>query len=135
MYPPATSCNLEAETVSRLAKIKHIVAIKEAAGMHGSGIRNKGPCTRELSLSIPVMILLPCPCWPWEPTEWSVLLPIWWDEKLQDMVKAFFAGQWQQALSIHQEQLFPLFQRSFLTTNPVPGENCSENCLVTRWEK
>ncbi|HHX51194.1 MAG TPA: 4-hydroxy-tetrahydrodipicolinate synthase [Clostridia bacterium] len=116
--PSRTSRNLEPETVSRLAEIKNIVAIKEAAGMMDQVSELKRLVPEDFiiysgddSLTLPMLAL-------GAHGVVSVASHLV-GKKLQDMVKAFFAGQWQQALSIHQE-LFPLFKSLFLTTNPVP---------------
>ncbi len=116
--PSRTSCNLEAETVGRLAKMEHIVAIKEAAGSMDQVSEIKGLVPESFliysgddSLTLPMLAL-------GAHGVVSVASHLV-GRKMQEMVKAFFAGQWQEALAIHQ-QLFPLFRGLFLTTNPVP---------------
>jgi 4-hydroxy-tetrahydrodipicolinate synthase len=43
--------------------------------------------------------------------------------ELQQMVKAFLAGDVAKATQIHME-LFPIFKTMFITSNPIPVKTC-----------
>lgn len=116
--PGRTSCNLEAETVAKLAEIPNIVAIKEASG--------------NLDLASQIRCLTP-PEFSIYSGDDSLTLPILAvggsgvvsvashlvGEQLQQMIQAFENGKVGEATKIHLE-LFDLFKALFATTNPIP---------------
>lgn len=116
--PGRTGQNLQAVTVSRLAEIPNIVAIKEASGNldQVSQIRGSTPpdfviYSGDDSLTLPMLAV-------GASGVVSVASHLV-GPQLQAMIQAFEAGQPQQATSIHL-QLFPLFKALFVTTNPIP---------------
>ena len=116
--PGRTSCNLEAETVAKLARIENIVAIKEASGdlEQACQIRRlTSPSfaiySGEDTLTLPMLTVgasgvvsvtahLVC-------------------EQMQQMIRAFEEGNNKLATEI-QLKLFPLYKILFATTNPIP---------------
>ncbi|MBW4488167.1 MAG: 4-hydroxy-tetrahydrodipicolinate synthase [Trichocoleus desertorum ATA4-8-CV12] len=116
--PGRTGQNLQPETVSRLAEIPNIVAIKEASGNvdQASQIRRSTPSEFTIyagddSLTLPLLAV-------GAKGVVSVASHIVGPE-LQQMIQAFEQGQVQAATEIHL-RLFPLFKALFLTTNPIP---------------
>lgn len=116
--PGRTSCNLEAETVAKLAEIDNIVAIKEASGNLEQACKircltpdNFAIYSGEDALTLPMMTV-------GSSGVVSVASHLV-GKQMQSMIAAFYAGEHQQATQI-QLQLFPLFQVLFLTTNPIP---------------
>lgn len=116
--PGRTGQNLQPETVSRLAEIPNIVAIKEASGNvdQASQIRRSTPSEFTIyagddSLTLPLLAV-------GAKGVVSVASHIVGPE-LQQMIQAFEQGQVQAATQIHL-RLFPLFKALFLTTNPIP---------------
>lgn len=116
--PGRTGQNMLPETVARLAQISNIVAVKEASGNldQASQIRCLTPpefaiYSGDDSLTLPMMAV-----------GGSGVVSVashLVGEQLQQMIKAFEAGQVQVATQIHL-QLFDLFKALFLTTNPIP---------------
>jgi 4-hydroxy-tetrahydrodipicolinate synthase len=116
--PGRTGQNLLPETVSRLAEIPNIVAVKEASGNldQVSQIRRSTPAEFSLysgddSLTLPMLAV-------GAQGVISVASHLV-GEALQQMIQAFEQGQVQTATQIHL-QLFPLFKALFCTTNPIP---------------
>lgn len=116
--PGRTGCNLEPETVSQLAQLSNVVAIKEASGNleQACKIRCLTPddfaiYSGEDALTLPLLSL-------GSSGVVSVASHLV-GEPMQAMIQAFFQGDNQQATKI-QLQLFPLFQALFMTTNPIP---------------
>ncbi|MGL5033824.1 MAG: 4-hydroxy-tetrahydrodipicolinate synthase [Microcystaceae cyanobacterium] len=116
--PGRTNTNLLPETVTRLAKVENIVAIKEASGImeQASQIRQlAGPdfgiYSGDDSLTLPLLAVGGVGIV-------SVASHLVGNE-IQAMVQAFLNGQINEALAIHL-QLFPLFKVLFCTTNPIP---------------
>ena len=116
--PGRTGCNLEPETVSQLAQLSNIVAIKEASGNleQACKIRCLTPddfaiYSGEDALTLPLLSL-------GSSGVVSVASHLV-GEQMQAMIQAFFKGDNEQATKI-QLQLFPLFQAMFVTTNPIP---------------
>lgn len=116
--PGRTGQNLAVETVARLAEIPNIVAIKDASGSldHVSQIRRVTPSTFAIysgddSLTLPMLSVGASGV----VSVASHLVGV----QLQQMVKAFVAGQVQEATQIHLK-LLPLFEALFWTTNPIP---------------
>lgn len=116
--PGRTGQNMLPETVARLAEIPNIVAVKEASGNldQASQIRcltspEFGIYSGDDSLTLPMLAV-----------GGSGVVSVashLVGEQLQQMIKAFEAGQVQVATQIHL-QLFDLFKALFLTTNPIP---------------
>lgn len=116
--PGRTSANLLPETVARLAEIPNIVALKEAGGSMDqvSELKRRLPpdfliYSGDDSLTLP-MLALGC-----EGVISVVAHAV--GNEMQEMIKAFFAGDHQKAAEIHLK-LHPVFKAMFVTTNPVP---------------
>jgi 4-hydroxy-tetrahydrodipicolinate synthase len=116
--PGRTGCNLEVETIVRLADIPNIVAIKEASGSldQASQIRSQtapefGIYSGDDSLTLPMLSI-------GGSGVVSVASHLVGDQ-IQAMVKAYETGQPHLATKIHLK-LLPLFKALFLTTNPIP---------------
>ncbi len=116
--PGRTGCNLAVETISRLAQISNIVAIKEASGSldQVSQIRYHTPSefliySGDDSLTLPILAVGGCGV----VSVASHLV----GEAIQRMIQAYETGQAQLATQIHLH-LLPLFKALFITTNPVP---------------
>jgi 4-hydroxy-tetrahydrodipicolinate synthase len=116
--PGRTGQNLSPETVSRLAEVPNIVAIKEAGGNldQVSQIRRSTPkgfsvYSGDDSLTLPMLAV-------GAQGVISVASHLV-GEPLQQMIRAFEQGQVQTAIQIHL-QLFPLFKALFYSTNPIP---------------
>lgn len=116
--PGRTGQNLQPETVSRLAEIANIVAVKEASGNFDqvSQIRRSTPAEFAIysgddALTLPLLAI-------GGQGVVSVASHLV-GPKVQQMVQAFVAGQVKPALDLHLE-LLPLFKALFLTTNPIP---------------
>lgn len=116
--PGRTGCNLAVETVSRLAELDNIVAVKEASGNldQVSQVRLHTPSdfliySGDDSLTLPTLSVGGCGVV-------SVASHLVGDQ-LQQMIQAYEAGQVKQATDIHLH-LLPLFKALFVTTNPVP---------------
>jgi 4-hydroxy-tetrahydrodipicolinate synthase len=116
--PGRTGQNLSPQTVSRLAEIPNIVAVKEASGNldQVSQIRRITPAEFTIysgddSLTLPMMAVGAAGV----VSVASHLV----GEPLQQMIQAFEQGKVQAAAQIHL-QLFPLFKALFEVTNPIP---------------
>jgi 4-hydroxy-tetrahydrodipicolinate synthase len=116
--PGRTGQNLLPETVSRLAEIPNIVAVKEASGNldQVSQIRRSTPGEFSIysgddSLTLPMLAV-------GAQGVISVASHLV-GKSLQQMIQAFEQGQVQVASQIHL-QLFPLFKALFHSTNPIP---------------
>ena len=116
--PGRTGCSLSVETVSRLAEVSNIVAIKEASGSldYASQVRAATPASFSMysgddSLTLPMLAVGGCGVV-------SVSSHLVGD-RLQAMIKAFEVGQVQKAREEHLS-LLPLFKALFLQTNPIP---------------
>jgi len=116
--PGRTSCNLLPETAIELADIPNIVAIKEASGNLDqiSQIARLSPEGFEIysgddSLTLPMLSVGAVGVV-------SVASHLVGD-RLQQMIRAFEAGEVAKATGIHLE-LFPLFKTLFSVTSPVP---------------
>ena len=116
--PGRTGQNLQPETVSRLAEVSNIVAVKEASGNldQVSQIRRSTPSEFAIysgddSLTLPMLAV--------GATGVVSVASHLVGSQLQQMIQAFAAGQVQAAAQIHL-QLFPLFKALFLTANPIP---------------
>jgi 4-hydroxy-tetrahydrodipicolinate synthase len=116
--PGRTGQNLLPETVSRLAEVPNIVAVKEASGNldQVSQIRRSTPADFRIysgddSLTLPMLAV-------GAQGVISVASHLV-GEPLQQMIQAFEQGQTQTAIQIHL-QLFPFFKALFYSTNPIP---------------
>lgn len=116
--PGRTGQSLQVDTISRLAEIPNIVAIKEASGSldHASEIRRATPSEFSIysgddSLTMPLLAV-------GASGVVSVASHLVGNQ-LQQMIQDFEAGQVQAAIQTHI-RLFPLFKALFLTTNPIP---------------
>lgn len=116
--PGRTSANMLPQTVSRLAEVPNIVCIKEAAGSMDqvSELRSILPSSFVIyagddSLTLPMLAL-------GADGIVSVASHVV-GTKINKMVKAFKAGNIDQALQWHL-LLFPIFRGMFVATNPVP---------------
>ncbi len=116
--PSRTGRNLEPHTISKLAEIENIVAIKEASGNleNACQIRKLTPkdfaiYSGEDFLTLP---LLTVGCVGVVSVA-SHLVGV----QFQQLIKAFFEGNTILATSI-QLKLFDLFKALFMTTNPIP---------------
>lgn len=116
--PGRTGQNLSPETITRLAEIPSIVAVKEASGNldQVSQIRRSTPPEFSIysgddSLTLPMLAV-------GSQGVISVASHLVGDD-LQQMVRAYEHGQVQTATQIHLK-LFPLFKALFVTTNPIP---------------
>ena len=115
--PGRTGQNMLPETVARLAEIPNIVAVKEASGNLDQASQIRCLTSPEFaiysgddSLTLPMLAVGGAGV----VSVASHLV----GEQLQQMIKAFEAGQVQVATQIHL-QLFDLFKALFLTTNPI----------------
>lgn len=116
--PGRTGQNLAPETVTRLAEIPNIVAIKEASGNldQVSQIRRSTPVAFSIysgddSLTLPMLAV-------GAQGVISVASHLV-GGSIQQMIQAFEQGQVQTAAQIHLK-LFPLFKALFYSTNPIP---------------
>lgn len=116
--PGRTSINLLPATVARLAEIDNIAAIKEASGSTDQVTELKRVLPEEFmvysgddSMTLP-LLALGCDGIV------SVVSHVVGNE-IQAMIKAFLAGNYQEAAKIHH-QLYPIFKGMFMTSNPVP---------------
>ena len=116
--PGRTSRNIETPTITRLAKIKNYVAVKEASGdlNQVADVRKNTPkefliYSGDDNLTLPILerggvgII-------------SVAAHLVGNE-IKQMVDLFLAGKKAQAQAIH-DRLMPLFEAIFVTTNPIP---------------
>jgi 4-hydroxy-tetrahydrodipicolinate synthase len=116
--PSRTGCKLEPTTVAELAEIPNIVGIKEATGDIDQCSYTRSITPKEFdiysgddSLTLPLMAV-------GAKGVISVASHLVGNQ-IQQMIKAFTAGNVQTASAIHI-QLFPLFKALFYTTNPIP---------------
>lgn len=116
--PGRASVNILPDTISRLAQIDNIVALKEAAGSldQATEVRRKTPqdfliYSGDDSLTLP-MLSVGCH------GVVSVVSHIVGSE-LGQMIKAFLNSDMETATKIHLD-LFPIFKTLFITTSPIP---------------
>ncbi|MFC1571770.1 4-hydroxy-tetrahydrodipicolinate synthase [Candidatus Margulisiibacteriota bacterium] len=116
--PGRTGKNIETPTITRLAKIKNIVAVKEASGNldQVADVRKATPkefliYSGDDNLTYPILerggigVI-------------SVASHVAGKE-IKKMVSLFLAGKKVEAKAIH-DKLMPLFEAIFVTTNPIP---------------
>ncbi len=116
--PGRTGCNIEPETVAKLAQLSNVVAIKEASGNveQACKIRCLTPAdfaiySGEDALTLPLLTV-------GSSGVVSVASHLV-GKQMQTMIEAFVKGDNQQAVAM-QLKLFPLFKSLFMTTNPIP---------------
>lgn len=116
--PGRSSASLSVETVAKLAEIENITAIKESSSNldFASQVRANTPASfamysGEDSLVLPLLAVGGIGV---VSVASHLVSP-----QLQDMIRAFEAGETVKALEIHL-QLLPLFKALFCTTNPIP---------------
>ncbi len=116
--PGRTSKNMEPETISRLAEIPSIVALKEAAGdvdqfqkIHGLVPNSFSLYSGDDALTLPFLERGGCGV----VSVGSHLV----GEKIQEMIASFQRGETEKAQTL-SEYLAPLFDALFITSNPVP---------------
>jgi 4-hydroxy-tetrahydrodipicolinate synthase len=116
--PGRTGINMSVETVAKLAQIPSVVAIKEASGSldQASQIRRNTPedfliYSGDDSLTLPLLSV--------GGTGVVSVASHLVGDQLQQMIKAYEAGQPKLATKIHL-RLLPLFKVLFLTANPIP---------------
>lgn len=116
--PGRTGQNLAVETVARLAEISNIMAIKEASGNleQVSQVRRATPeaftiYSGDDALTLPMLAV--------GATGVVSVASHLVGDQIQQMIRAFEAGQVKAAAEIHLK-LTPLFKALFVTTNPIP---------------
>jgi 4-hydroxy-tetrahydrodipicolinate synthase len=116
--PGRTSVNLLPATVSRLAEIENIVAVKEASGSldQVAEIRRSTPdefliYSGDDSLTLPILAVGGHGVISVASNVSGVLI--------KEMIYSYFSGRVDRAKELHL-RLFPLFKVLFMTTNPVP---------------
>ncbi len=116
--PGRTSVNLLPKTVSRLAEIKNIVAIKEASGSLKQASEIISLCGDKITVisgddfnTLPLLSIGATGVI----SVASNVMP----KEVSEMCHAFFENDLEKARSLHFK-LFPLFQAMFYETNPIP---------------
>lgn len=116
--PGRTASNIAPDTIARLAVVPNIVAVKESSGNldQVSEIIRITPkeffvYSGDDSLTLPILAV--------GGTGIISVAAHVVGTRMQDMIKAFFAGQHAVAKDIHLE-LLPFFKVIFITTNPIP---------------
>ncbi len=116
--PSRTSCNLEPETVARLAEIPNVVALKEAACDINQMTQLKSLLPSDFaiysgddSFTLPLMSL----------GAYGIVSVAGHcvGTEIKAMIEAFLAGDHDKALEIHL-MLTPFFKDLFFITNPIP---------------
>ncbi len=121
--PSRTQCNILPATIARLSAFDNIVAVKESTGIMDQ--------TSELKLQLPERIAI-------YSGDDSVTLPMMAlgakgivsvagniaSRPIKEMVEAYAAGDMAKAQAKHLE-LFPLFRKMFIDTNPIPVKHCA----------
>ncbi|MEG1500381.1 MAG: 4-hydroxy-tetrahydrodipicolinate synthase [Clostridiales bacterium] len=120
--------NMTPETIVRLSKIDNIVANKEASGSMDqvSEIRARTAddfliYSGDDALTLPILSL-------GGRGIVSVAAHLVGNQ-IQDMIKAFQAGDNKKALSIHTH-LLPLFKKIFIVANPLPIKYCVDKIIM-----
>ncbi|OGC32647.1 4-hydroxy-tetrahydrodipicolinate synthase [candidate division WOR-1 bacterium RIFOXYB2_FULL_48_7] len=116
--PGRTGVNLTPETTARLAGIKNIIGLKDAAGNLDQTSAASQLCPKDFilwsgddSLTLPMMSV-------GAQGVISVASHIV-GPQISEMVKAFLAGETKKAAEIHL-RLLPIFKVLFITSNPAP---------------
>ncbi len=116
--PGRTGCSLEPSTVGRLMDCSNIVSLKAASGTTKEVTSLRIQCGPKLSIySGDDALLLPMLSVGAVGVV-SVASHIV-GKKIRTMIDSYFTGNINLALGIH-EQLIPLFNALFVTTNPIP---------------
>ena len=115
--PSRTGCNIEPETIARLAVIPNVVGIKESTGRTDrvSEIRRLTPAEFQIYSGDDYMTL------PLLAVGAKGIVSVashLVGKELQQMIQAFRSGQVQVATEIHL-RLYPLFKALFATSNPI----------------
>lgn len=115
--PSRTGCNIEADTVITLSKIKNIVAVKEASGNMEQIARiattmgsNFYIYSGDDSLTLPILAI-----------GGSGVISVashFVGKDIQKMVNTYKKGLYKKAAEIHF-RLLPLFKELFVVTNPI----------------
>ena len=116
--PSRTGCNMNVDTVLRLAAIDNIVGIKEASGNldQATAILQQAP-DEFLLYSGDDLLTLPLMAIGARGVISAAANVV--GQEMQAMVTAFVNGDVLEAAKLHQE-LFPIFKALFISTNPVP---------------
>lgn len=116
--PGRTSVNFSVETMARLAEIDNVVAFKEASGDLNQISRLTASIPKEVAvysgddaLTLPILAVGGAGV----VSVASHLV----GREMKKMMEAYFEGNNEEALRIHQE-LLPIFNGLFMTTSPVP---------------
>ena len=126
--PGRTGCSLAPETTARLMDLANVVSFKAASGTTEEVSRLRACCGDRLAiysgddaLTLPMLAVGAVGV---VSVASHVAGPL-----IQAMVTAALAGRGQEALALH-EQLLPLCQALFCTTNPIPVKAALE---LTGW--
>ncbi len=126
--PGRTGCSLSPQTASRLMKYSNVTSFKAASGTTDEVTQLRAHCGSRLAIySGDDALLLPMLSVGAVGVV-SVASHIV-GRRIKAMIEAFLSGQVSVALS-HHEQMQPLFQALFATTNPIPVKAALE---LTGW--
>ena len=116
--PGRTGQNMEPETVAKLAKIKNIVAVKEASGSLDQIIAIRRMTNDRFmifsgddALTLPILSV-------GGRGVVSVASHLVGNE-MKSMIEAYLKGDTEKALRIN-ERIYPIFKGLFITSNPIP---------------
>lgn len=116
--PGRTSVNMSVETMTRLAELENVAAIKEASGnlnqissLIAALPDDVAVYSGDDSLTLPVLSIGGAGV----VSVASHLV----SREIKEMIDAYFAGDIQKARELHI-RLFPVFQGVFITTSPAP---------------
>jgi 4-hydroxy-tetrahydrodipicolinate synthase len=116
--PGRTAVNMSVETMVRLTQLERVVAIKEASGDLGQASALIASISKEVAvysgddqLTLPMLAVGGAGV----VSVASHLI----GRQIKEMIEAYFAGQNEKALALHQKYL-PVYHGLFVTTNPVP---------------
>jgi 4-hydroxy-tetrahydrodipicolinate synthase len=116
--PGRTAVNMSVETMVRLTQLERVVAIKEASGDLGQASTLIASISKEVAvysgddqLTLPMLAVGGVGV----VSVASHLI----GRQIKEMIEAYFAGQNEKALALHQKYL-PVYHGLFVTTNPVP---------------
>ncbi|MGA1824757.1 MAG: 4-hydroxy-tetrahydrodipicolinate synthase [bacterium] len=116
--PSRTGINILPETIARLAELKNIVGLKDAAGSLSGTSETIKLCGDKIcvlagddALALPIMAVGGVGVI----SVAANIIP----QKMSSFVDKCLNGKWKEAREDHYH-LFPLFQAMFIETNPVP---------------
>jgi 4-hydroxy-tetrahydrodipicolinate synthase len=116
--PGRTGVNMTVDTMQRLAELEQVVAIKEASGDLGQISKLIASISPDVAvysgddgITLPVLAVGGAGV----VSVASHLV----GKEMKEMINAFFAGDNQTAIAIHQK-LLPVFHGLFITSSPVP---------------